>query len=176
MIATALCFLVILLIIERPEAKIDRGTGLLSMSAFSSTIQQSCISNKPLSVIFIQITNFSALSSYLSFDNTELLFAQIGERLDEVKKPLGVSPSIYILNNGLFAVVLSGKDIPYATRFANHATEALIPDFSVSKFSVSVLANAFVLKLPEDTNDFETVRLLAGNIRSSKYSSENLED
>ena len=172
MISTALCFLVILLIIERPEAKIDRGTGLLSLSAFSSTIRQSCSSSKPLSVVFIQVTNYPALSSYLSFSNIEQLFINIGSRLEEVKKSLGVAPGIYILNNGLFAVILTGKDIPFATRFANHVVEALAPDFSVSKFSVSVLANAFVLKLPEDTEDFETIRLLVSNIRNSKYSSE----
>ena len=170
MITTALSLLLIMLTIERPEEKIEASTGLLKSHIFIDMLFQSHAVEKPLSIILLNVTNYSALSSYLSFSKMEIIHGAIANRLDDVKNDLRLSPDIYSLENGLYAVVLFNEEIPYGPRYASRLLETFVTDYTSNGVSVSILPNVCVINVPTDTDDVEKIRLLAKDFREEKYS------
>jgi len=170
MITTSLSLLLVMITIEKPEEKIDVSTGLFKSEAFYDVIVQASQVEKPSSLVLINITNHSALNSYISFSNMNELYKVLAKRLESINVPLNINPTIYNLENGLFAVILVGKDIPYAVRFANHVEESLRDDCTINRFSVSVLPNICVIKIPEDIKTIDELRFLIKDFRNTKYS------
>ena len=174
MFATSLCLLLVMVTIERPEEKIDLSTGLLKSNIFMDSIIQAHKVMKPCCIVLLNITNYSALSSYLSFKNMESVFSKITSRMDVVKTHLHISPELYNLENGLFGVIFYGSETASGTRYARHILETLKHDYNINGITVSVLPNAFVIQVPDDTNDVEEIRLLISDFRNAKYSAEPL--
>lgn len=172
MLATSLAILLMLLTVERPEAKIDRGSGMLKSNAFNLTALRALSTEKPVSFVLVNMTNHSAINSYVSFSNMEELYSLIRERIESVTDELSVNPDIYNLESGLIAVTFYGDDIPYAVRFANHLLERLKDDYNLGRFAVSIPTNVCVLKSPDDTKDFDEINAFLNNFRGFKYTGE----
>ena len=172
MLATSLAILLMLLTVERPEAKIDRGSGMLKSSTFSTTALRALSTEKPVSFVLVNMTNHSAINSYVSFSNMEELYSLIRERIESVTDELSVNPEIYNLESGLIAVTFYDDDIPYAVRFANHLIEKLKDDYNLGRFAVSIPTNVCVLKSPDDTKDFDEINAFFNNFRGFKYTGE----
>ena len=172
MLATSLAILLMLLTVERPEAKIDRGSGMLKSSTFSTTALRALLTEKPVSFVLVNMTNHSAINSYVSFSNMEELYSLIRERIESVTDELSVNPEIYNLESGLIAVTFYDDDIPYAVRFANHLLEKLKDDYNLGRFVVSIPTNVCVLKSPDDTKDFDEINAFFNNFRGFKYTGE----
>lgn len=172
MLATSLAILLMLLTVERPEAKIDRGSGMLKSSTFSTTALRALSTEKPVSFVLVNMTNHSAINSYVSFSNMEELYSLIRERIESVTDELSVNPEIYNLESGLIAVTFYDDDIPYAVRFANHLLEKLKDDYNLGRFAVSIPTNVCVLKSPDDTKDFDEINAFFNNFRGFKYTGE----
>lgn len=172
MLATSLAILLMLLTVERPEAKIDRGSGMLKSSTFSTTALRALSTEKPVSFVLVNMTNHSAINSYVSFSNMEELYSLIRERIESVTDELSVNPEIYNLESGLIAVTFYDDDIPYAVRFANHLLEKLKDDYNLGRFVVSIPTNVCVLKSPDDTKDFDEINAFLNNFRGFKYTGE----
>ena len=172
MLATSLAILLMLLTVERPEAKIDRGSGMLKSSTFSTTALRALSTEKPVSFVLVNMTNHSAINSYVSFSNMEELYSLIRERIESVTDELSVNPEIYNLESGLIAVTFYDDDIPYAVRFANHLLEKLKDDYNLGRFVVSIPTNVCVLKSPDDTKDFDEINAFFNNFRGFKYTGE----
>lgn len=172
MLATSLAILLMLLTVERPEAKIDRGSGMLKSSTFSTTALRALSTEKPVSFVLVNMTNHSAINSYVSFSNMEELYSLIRERIESVTDELSVNPEIYNLESGLIAVTFYDDDIPYAVRFANHLLEKLKDVYNLGRFAVSIPTNVCVLKSPDDTKDFDEINAFFNNFRGFKYTGE----
>lgn len=169
MVSTALCLLGIMLTIEKPEEKIDNITGLYKSNYFMSTLIQAGEVAKPLSVVLINITNHSALRSYLSFSNMDLLVQIISRRLTAVGVHLNIKPDIYDLENGLFAAIISDDEISYGARFATHVHDTLKHDYNINHLSVTSLCNVCLIKIPDDTSKIDEIRLVIKDFRKLKY-------
>ena len=172
MIATALCLLFIMVTIERPEEKHDASTGFLKSNAFMEMLVQANEVQKPYCVVLMNITNYSALTSYLSSSNMDTIYTAIRRRLEAVRTHLGLSTELYNLENGMFAAVLYSDQITHGPRYAQHLLDTLKHEFNVHGLSVSILPSVGVIKVPEDTTDIEEIRLLLTNFRNLKYSGE----
>ncbi|MDO4188902.1 MAG: EAL domain-containing protein [Lachnospiraceae bacterium] len=172
MVTTALSLLSIMITIERPEEKFDTNTGLLKRSVFMDMLVQAKKVNKPLCIVLLNVTNYSALNSYMSYSNMESISAAIGRKLESVKKQLQLSPDLYDLESGLFAAVLFYDEIPYGPRYASHLLESFILDYRYNELPISTFPNACVINLPDDTDDIETIRLITKDFRAEKYSGE----
>lgn len=169
MFSTALCMLLITIMIERPDEKIDHGTGIYKSDAFYDMALQASEVGKPYALILVNITNNSALNSYISFNNMNQLYGTIARRLEAVKTYLNIKPNIYNLENGMYAITFFGKDMSLASEFATQAVSALNRDCNINNFSVSVVANIGIANIPEDIKTIDELRFICKVFRSEKY-------
>lgn len=172
MVTSALSLLLIMITIEKPEEKYDSVTGLYKYDLFMKNLLHSKELDKPYSMVLFNVTNYSALNSYLSFSKIQKMLMEIGARIEGVKSSLNLSPDIFNLENGLFAAIFYMDDIPYAPRFGSHLLETFNHEYADGKISVSILPNVSVINVPGDTDDPEKIRLLIKDFRNEKYSGE----
>lgn len=169
MVATALCMLLITLMIERPEEKIDHSTGIYKSDAFFEMVMQAFEVNKPYALILVNITNNSALNSYISFSNMNQLYHIIVRRLGTVRAYYNIKPEIYDLENGMYAVVFLNNDIKMAPDYAEQVSKALRHDCNINSFTVSVLSNIGIANIPEDIKTIDDIRFICKTFRNAKY-------
>lgn len=169
MFSTSLCMLLITIMIERPDEKIDHSTGIYKSDAFFDMALQAFEVKKPYSLILVNVTNNSALSSYISFNNMNQLYNIIARRLEAVRAYLNIKPDIYNLENGMYAITFWGKDKSLASEFAAQAVSALNRDCNINNFSVSVVANIGIADIPEDIKTIDELRFICKIFRGEKY-------
>ena len=169
MFSTSLCLLLVLITIEKPEEKVDLATGLYKSNAFFDMVDQASKVDKPYCTVLINITNHSALTSYLSITNMDIIYSSMSRRLEAVKTHLNINPDIYNLENGLFAAVLYNDEMAYDARYAQHVLDTLKHDYVINGLTISVLTNVCIIRVPEDTSDIDEFRLLMKDFRNYKY-------
>lgn len=174
MAATALCMLLVILMIERPEEKIDHGTGLYKAEAFYEMVLQSSEVDKPYSFVLINVTKHSAINSYISFANINELYGVIAERLTTVRSRLGTKADLYNLENGLFAAVFYYNEARLAPLFSSQISDELKKDCNIGRFAVSILSNVGVANVPEDIKTIDEIRFICKAFRNEKYTGEIL--
>lgn len=169
MLASVLCLLLIMLTIEKPDSLLDRSTDLYNRTAFMDMLIRAEYTEKPLSVVFINITNYSALNSYLSFSNMNLLYKALAARLETVKTDLSVNPEVYNLTKGLFAAVFSNEEKPFANKYAFKILDALHREYPINNFSVSAPTTVCIVNLPDDMSNIDQVRLFIKDFVRSRF-------
>ena len=172
MLATALCLLFLMLTVEKPSGKVDSATGMLRPHAFIENYIKASIVKKPLSIILINITNFAALNGYLSHTNMDYIYKAINRRIAAVELNLPAKPEIYHLENGLYAVVLSGESIPLSARYARYILDVLNHPVSTDVSNITLSINVCVIKSPDDIDNIDAFNLISKEFRKFKYSGE----
>ena len=172
MFATSISLLLVMITIEKPEGKFDLSTGLIKSDSFFNMIVKAQKVKKPYCAVIINITNNSALTSYLSLSNMASITSAIGRRIEAVSTHLNVSPEIYDLENGLFATVLYDDEMSLGARYATHLLDTLKHDYNVGGLTITILPSVCVLKVPQDSNNVDELRLLLNDLRHTKYTGE----
>ena len=170
MFATAVSLLLIMVTIEKLEQKYDPSTRLLRSDVFYEMIVNAKSVSRPYTAIFINITNHSLLSDYLSLSGMVTLYSSVARRLEAVGSQLKVSAEFYDLENGLFSVVLYGDDMKLDEKYASIALETIKQEFMVNGMNLTVLPGVCVFRFPVDTDSVEQLRLLLTDLRNLKYS------
>lgn len=172
MFATSISLLLVMITIEKPEGKFDLSTGLIKSDSFFNMIVKAQKVKKPYCAVIINITNNSALASYLSLSNMASITSAIGRRIEAVSTHLHVSPEIYDLENGLFASVLYDDEMSLGARYATHLLDTLKHDYNVGGLTITILPSVCVLKVPQDSANVDELRLLLNDLRHTKYTGE----
>ena len=169
MFCTSMSLLLIMLTVERPDGKTDQTLGVLKSSAFSDMFIQGQLVNKPFTVILVNITNHSAITSYISTNHVNGLFSGIIERTKVVTEHLNLTSEIYNLEQGLFASVLYKVDEDKVREYAKALTVSLNNDYTVSDYTVSALVNVSVVNIPDDISTIDAFRIIVKEFRRSNY-------
>lgn len=169
MFCTALTLLLIMLTIQRPDAKVDTFSGLYKQSAFNDDIKLYTSVQKPFSVIYISSVNYSALESYMPNVAMRELTRQIGLRLLDISYTNNLDATSYILENGCYAMILTGDTIQKLDEAAAKVFTELNKDYSILESSVSAKFNICTVKMPEEIANFDSLILLLKDFEFSKY-------
>ena len=73
MFAQTMGLLFIILMIQKPEDRLDTDTGISKLSAFVETLNRSKMNSKPERIIMVNMVNYKAVRDTLGYEETRIL-------------------------------------------------------------------------------------------------------
>jgi len=172
MFFTSMSLLFIMLTVEKPDGKTDQTLGIYKSSALNDMIINATGVRKPMNIILINMTNYSAVSSYISPQNMDHIYKSIIDRILTTSTANSFTPSLYTLDGGMFAVILHTKDLSRSEHFADLLNKSLNDEYVVSGYTINAPINIAIVRFPSDVSDIDSFRLVAKEFRNSKYSTD----
>ncbi len=155
--SNAIGIMIISMVIQRPEEFIDSFTRLRKYTAYADDMKKSYITHNNVTIILINIANYSSVSHILGYDGTNKMLDNIARQLEKINRDLKGFAEIYYLDKGRFRFVLNSFNKKKARRAANDINEILKETISINKIEINMNSYVCVARCPEDLDDFQSL-------------------
>jgi len=155
--SNALGIMIMSMVIQRPEAIMDTTTQLRKYACYADDMRKVYHNNNHVSVIFINIANYSSVYHILGYDETNRLLRGIADELTALDKRLKSFANIYYLDRGRFRVTINSFNTSKIKKFAFEANEILKKRILAKHIEIELDAYVCVARCPEDLDDFQAL-------------------
>lgn len=155
MFSQALGTLLIMLIIQRPEERLESVTGLNKYEAFISDLRKAYYNEKPLQIILIRIINFKSLNDMLGYTDTNEMLRLAADIITENSAGAVSDADAYYFGRGIFCVALGPEYFSQTERIADNIHRTLEKSVVLKQMDINVLAGLCIARCPEDLSDFQ---------------------
>ena len=157
MFMTTLTILMVTLIVQRAEETINPVLGERSYISYTTDMKKAFYIYKPITTIFVKISNYPALLSILENDSCNALLKKIASILKSHNTEVSLPADLYYLENGLFALVTE-EDLPEQIKgTAKRIASVLNRKVQSNQLEISLEACVCILKCPENIDNYETL-------------------
>jgi diguanylate cyclase (GGDEF)-like protein len=150
------------------QARFDALTGLparlSALEALEHTINDAASRNEPVTVMLIDLNNFSDVGGSLGHDISDALRCQAAERL---RAGLDASHLLARLEGDQFLVILAGHDLRMAGEVADDLLRLLEAGLSIRDVNISVEARIGLAAYPEHGDDADQLLKRSAVARSA---------
>ncbi len=157
MFANALGLLLITMTLQRPEEIIDSFTGLRKYNAYADDIKKAFANDKHVSIILLNIANFTALQSMLSYDAARQLLDHVTEVLINENKDAKSHAELYYLDMGRFRAVVNCYNADKAEALAERINDAMKKKVDLNGYFIELIPYVCIAKCPEEIQDFKSL-------------------
>lgn len=169
MFATACGLLFISMMVQRPEETIDIVTGLGRLSAYFDDMKRAFTNKKPMEIILISITNYSAVSEMLGYDGMNEMTKKIADKMVELDRKQGMEAALYYLENGKFRFVVDYRHFDQVEETAQLINTMMKEDFSINQMEISLVTNVCIAKCPQDIADANSLLAFGNDLQTRHY-------
>lgn len=155
--AGALGVLLMAVLIQRPEELIDTFTGLRKYSSYADDMKKYYLTHNPVSVILVNVSNYSSLHKILGFDKMNELLVLIGKRLEDADRAAGAHSSLYYLDQGRFRLVMNASAGQKAEKAAELINDDLKHGIKFEQYELNIIAYVCLVRCPKDIPDFRSL-------------------
>ncbi len=157
MFANAIGLLLITMTLQRPEDTIDSFTGLRKHVAYADDIKKAYANNKDITIVMINIANFPALQSMLSYDAANLLLSHVTDVLIKANENTNAHAQLYYLDTGRFRVVVNGYNDSKSEAIAQEINTELKKKVDVNGYFIELIPYVCITKCQDDIKDFKSL-------------------
>lgn len=168
MFANALCLLFISMMVQRPEDTLDTDTGLNNLMAYVDDLNRASVSDKPVDIILINVTNYSSLHDMLTYDNMWQLLQKVSAKMTQVNEEQHLDAMLYYLGDGKFRFVIEKHHFKQTEHIAEMLNERMKQDFTMNQMEMNLLSCVCVVHFSEDICDVDSL-LAFGNDLDAKF-------
>ncbi len=174
MFASAISLLYINLLIYRAEDVLDADSGLMSMSAYTTSLGNSIRTNKPSKIIIINVTNHDHLKKMMGYDNTKLVQGMISTSLTALANEMHLHSEIFYIGEGRYRVILAERSFHVADDVAHRINEAMKPAVVLNEMALNLVACVCMVDFPTDIPDVESLLHFGNELTSRHYNGQVL--
>ena len=166
-LAMALGLLFIMLMVQRPEQRIDSVTGLYKMVAYEEDMKRAYRNKKPMNIIMVTIANYRALLDVLGYEGVHTEMRKLSSRFITMNRKKKLGAEMYYIGNGRYRIVLDQFHFDNTREIAELINCEVNNGHSDS--DVGIQAYVCVVKCPEDIDDFETIMEFGRRLEKSEF-------
>ena len=150
-------------VIQRPELVIDTVTQLKKYSLYADDMDKAFKNGNHLSVIMINIENYSTIYHLLGYDETNRLLRKISTKLNDLNIRYRAFANIYYLDRGRFRVTVNSFNTDKIRPLAFAINEMLKDRLTVKNIDITPNAFVCVARCPEDFADFTSLMMFGAD-------------
>ena len=166
MLGSALSMLYVLIMVQRPEDRVDPITGLLKYEAYAADMKKNFTNEKHVTSIIINISNFNVLNSMLNYDGMDSLLKTVSDIITVIDRDLKAYAEIYYLDRGRFRVVLKTSEAELIYLMSEKINFVLRQGVSFNGMELNLITYVCITRCPEDVPDFKTLMLFGNDIHN----------
>ncbi len=174
MFVQSICLLLIVMVIQRPEERIDLETGLGSLNAYAEDMRRSFENEKPVKLILINIANYEALRDMIGYSGMKEMLYQVTGILTDLVKRHKIQTDMYYIGNGTFRLTFEERYFHELETYAEELNEYLKPNLKLKQMEVNLLACVCIVNCPEDISDVDSLFAFGKALNSETYVGEVL--
>ncbi len=171
MFASSLSLLFISATAQRPEEIIDPQTGLGNYGAYAEYTKRCFITEKRISIIMLNIGNFTRLQNMVSYDTSAELLHKVTSALSETDRIFRCGGELFYLDRGRFRIILWGKNRDKAAEIAEYLRNHLNSESYSADLPVALSLHFCVADCPEDIKDFKSLTAFGSGFHEKEYNS-----
>lgn len=157
MFTQTLGILFILLVIQRPEERLDPVTGFEKGNAYIADMTKAFSNEKSMHIILMQLTNYRSLYDMLGFEDINGVLKTAAERVREACADCSCRAEFYYLDRGQFGLVLRPESGEGTEKLAEALCIAMERSFQMHHMDIDVQAKCCVIRCPGDISDVQTL-------------------
>ena len=157
MFSSCIGSLMIMLLIMRPEERIDASVNIASWKAYQDELRSIVRSGQKVQIVVVRMGNADEIRSYIGEDKYNEFVMEVADEIEALYSRIRVRIDLYYERPGTFYLILEdmGVDVP-----------ALVPDFvdattgRVKRYAdqgVRFAPKFCVIRLPDDMNAFQDI-------------------
>lgn len=155
MFINTISFVLVVIIVQRPEERINPTVGIQSHIAYMSDMKKAYILNKPVQILLVKIINHQALLNILGYDTFDLLMKEIAGKLRSCFGGKGSPPGFYYLENGLFAVISENINSSFFKTPARKISGIITERIRMGELDVVLNGCICVFNCPQDFDEYD---------------------
>ena len=144
-------------VIQRPEEIMDNVTQLRKYNSYADDMRKVYHNGNHISVILVNIANYSSIYHILGYDETNSLLRRIADALTRMDKELNAFANIYYLDRGRFRITINSFNTNKVKKYAYDVNELLKQRLIAKHIDIALNAYVCVARCPEDLEDFDTM-------------------
>lgn len=161
MFSLSVSLLFFMIAVKREESLLDPVTGALKYGAGLNRIRKVFITNKPVILVFVKITNYNNIRLYVGPRSFNTYLKTITDTMRSAAKSNKYSSDVFYLENGIFAYMSEDSTLESAKQAANEVAQFLKNTCDIDGFEVTSEARVCVIRCPEDIDDYTTLFTVA---------------
>ncbi len=154
MFFNAITVLLVTITVQKPEEIIDHLTGLKKYAAYTTDMKRNFYNDKHVSVILLNIANYTTLFGLLGYDASNDILVKIADELNEINKEIRSHADIYYLDRGRFRFVVNEAHRSKIDEAAEKINHTLKMSMIVNSMEINIIAYVCIARCPEDISDF----------------------
>ncbi len=154
---SSVAVILIAITIQRPEELVDMITELGKHGAYADAMKKNFANQKEVGIIFINISNYSSVSSMLGYDNSSKLLKNIADKLAAINRDMKLYADLYYLDRGGFRVVVNKSYWDKIERAAEAINTELKQSVIISQLELNIMAYVCIAYCPVDIPDFRSL-------------------
>ena len=154
---TSVAVIIVSITIQRPEELVDMVTELGKHGAYADAMKKNFVNQKEVGIIFINISNYSSVSSMLGYDQSLKLLKSIASTLVNINRELKTHSGLYYLDRGGFRVVVTKNNWDKIEEMAETINRELKKSMLIGQLELNIMAHVCVAYCPMDIPDFKTL-------------------
>lgn len=172
MFANAVGLLFIMMMIQRPEERLEITTGLNKIHAFAADMKLAFSNGKPMKVVMVNIANYKALREVIGYDDTQVLKHRIGEFLVQVDHKNHTNAEMYYLDGGRFSLVVDEKYFGFVENLAEQINTFMKEELVIRDIGISMRTYVCIVDCPKDVNRFDALLNIENDLHKVDYTGE----
>ena len=155
--SSAVCFIFISLMTERPEDRMDMDTRLSNSGAYNMDMRRNYLNHKPGKVILMSIMNYRSLQEMLPYAKLRELILHVAGDVKGMAATSLVELEFYHLGEGNFAVTSEPKYLDKMDVMAENIRFAMNEEVLLDGEEIRLESNVCMIRIPEDIGDFDNL-------------------
>ena len=174
MFANACGILLVTMMIQRAEERIDSEVGLQKLSAYVSDMKRAFMNEKTLQIIMINVVNYKALQEMLGYDANVDMKKIIAHKMLMLNKQYGLNAELYYISDGKFRFVVDEKHFDAVEVVAQVMNSFLKEELMLNQMDLNLIPCVCITKCPEDIQDVDSLMVFGSDLNAKHYSGEVL--
>lgn len=153
----AVGILLIAVLIQRPEENVDSFTGLRNYSAYAEDMKKYFVTETPVSLVMVNISNFETIQNIVDYDQTNDLLKNVGRMITNANKASKAHGQVYYLDRGRFRIAINSFYRDSMKKTAELINAELKNNIKINQFDLNLVAYVCTARCPEDIRDFKSL-------------------
>lgn len=157
MFSTAVAFLLVIILVLRPEEIADSSVGLPSFYAYRMEIIKLIKTKREAQMFIIRLVNSTSIRSYIGEERYDLFIKEIAHHIGVLCNREGLSWELYYERPGAFYIIVDNMDYSMDDSIEMLNSELRHRTSDIANMGVRFDTKVCVLRIPEDSRDYEDI-------------------
>lgn len=174
MFTNACGILVIAMMIQRPEERIDSELGLLKLSAYVSDMKCAFVNEKAIQIVMVNVVNYKSIQDMLGYDATVDVKKVITKKIISMDRKFSLGAEIYYIGDGKFRIVVDDRHFDAVEKVAQKMSAFMKKEMKLKQMDLNLVSRVCITRCPEDIADVDSLIVFGSDLNNMYYSGDVL--